>query len=84
MKTALINESRVREAARSEGLSVTGTLGIILRAYNSHTLSKRKTLAILSEIKRQEGEFRIHPKIVENAMETLKENPKARQTPQEA
>ena len=32
VKTALINESKVRKAARSEALNIVGTIGIILKA----------------------------------------------------
>ncbi|MBI4596461.1 MAG: DUF3368 domain-containing protein [Candidatus Tectomicrobia bacterium] len=67
----LSNEGRVRKAAMAEGFRVTGTIGIILRAAYIHVLTISEAFSLL-ELMRAE-EFRIHPDLIQEAINTLRE-----------
>jgi len=67
----LSNERKVRIAAKREGFSVAGTIGIILRGANQGCLTKEEAIKLLNKLKA--SEFRIHPNIIDSAMGLLKE-----------
>jgi uncharacterized protein len=68
----ITNEIKVRNAIKSEGFKVTGTLGIILKAYNLDQINKSKCLKILNIIKNNPKEYRFHPKLVRKAIKEVK------------
>lgn len=68
----LSNESRVRQAARAEGFAVAGTLGVLLRGVNAGHLPKAEAEALLKRIAAEERMFRIHPALVQRAVEELR------------
>lgn len=67
----LTNEIKVRKAIKSEGFKVVGTLGIILRAFNSGKISKKDSLSILNQIQINLKEYRFHPKLVDKIIEEV-------------
>ncbi|MGB3457784.1 MAG: DUF3368 domain-containing protein [Halobacteriota archaeon] len=69
IKIFLSNERKVRIAAKGEGFFVAGTIGIILRGMNQGCLTKGRAIKLLNKLKARE--FRIHPNIIESAIDSL-------------
>jgi predicted nucleic acid-binding protein len=67
----LSNERKVRIVAKKEGFLVVGTIGAILKGANQAHLTKEEAMKLLNKLKATE--FRIHPNIVYQAMDSLKE-----------
>ena len=67
----LSNERKVRIVAKSEGFSVVGTIGIVLRGVNRHYYTKEHAQELLKNLKA--GKFRIHPSIIDRAIDSLEE-----------
>lgn len=65
----LSNERKVRLAAVAENFTVVGTIGTILRATNQGFLSGEKAVKLVKKLKA--SEFRIHPNIVDSAINSL-------------
>lgn len=70
-KLFLSNERRVRKAAKEEHFIVSGTIGIILRAVKMGLIAKSEAVLLMEKMKAQD--FRIHPDILQKAMNTIKE-----------
>ncbi|MBT9160777.1 MAG: DUF3368 domain-containing protein [Dehalococcoidia bacterium] len=67
----LSNERKVRIAAKKEGFYVAGTVGVILRGANQGCLTKEDAIKLLNKLKA--SEFRIHPNIIRNTINSLEE-----------
>ena len=67
----LSNERKVRKAAKEEGFAVVGTIGIILKAMKDGLIDRAEAASILEKLKAQD--FRIHPNILQKAIEAIKE-----------
>lgn len=65
----LTNEKKVREAAKKEGFTVAGIIGIIFRACKKGFLTRTETEALLEKMRCRE--FRIHPEIIDAALDAL-------------
>jgi predicted nucleic acid-binding protein len=65
----LSNERKVRKAAKEEGFAVAGTIGVILRAVKKGLLSKVEAISLLKKMKSQD--FRIHPDILQRAINSV-------------
>jgi predicted nucleic acid-binding protein len=61
----------VRKAAKEEGFAVVGTIGIILKATKNGLISRPEATSLLEKMKAQD--FRIHPNILQKAIEIIKE-----------
>ena len=68
----LSNERKVRIAAKKEGFFVAGTIGIILRGVSQGCLTKEEAIKLLKN-KLKASEFRIHPNIIDRAIDSLEE-----------
>jgi len=66
----LSNEKKVRIVAKKEGFFVVGTIGVILRGTNQGYLTEEDTFKLLNKLKT--SEFRIHPNIIDHAIDSLK------------
>ncbi|MGB7533868.1 MAG: DUF3368 domain-containing protein [Halobacteriota archaeon] len=64
------NEKKVRIVAKKEGFSVVGTIGVILKGMHQGYLTEEDTLKLLNKLKA--SEFRIHPNIIDHAIDSLK------------
>ncbi len=64
----LSNEKKVRIAAKIEGFTVVGTIGVILRSVAKNLLTVKEAIGLLEELKGEE--FRIHPNIVNKAIDS--------------
>jgi predicted nucleic acid-binding protein len=62
----LSNEKKVRIAAKTEGFTVVGTIGVILRSVTQNLLTVKEATGLLEKLK--EEEFRIHPDIINKAI----------------
>lgn len=73
LKAALFlsNERRVRKAAKEEGFTVVGTIGIILKAIKNGLIDRADAVALLEKMK--ERDFRIHPDILQKAINSIRE-----------
>ena len=73
LKAALFlsNERKVRKAAKEEGFAVVGTIGIILKAMKNGLISRPEATSLLEKLKAHD--FRIHPDILQKAIEAIKE-----------
>jgi predicted nucleic acid-binding protein len=60
----------VRKAAKEEGFAVVGTIGIILKAMKNGLISRPEATFLLEKMKAQD--FRIHPDILNKAIEAVK------------
>ncbi len=67
----LSNERKVRKAEIEEGFRVAGTIGVILRAAHIQAITMSEALSIL-ELMRS-ADFRIHPDLIQEAINTLRE-----------
>ena len=67
----LSNERKVRQAAKEEGFSVVGTIGIILKAVRINVLKKTEAVTLLEKMK--SSDFRIHPDILQKSLMALQE-----------
>lgn len=67
----LSNERKVRRAAKGEGFIVSGTIGIILKAVKAGLIEKSEAGALLGKMKTKD--FRIHPDILQEAINAIKE-----------
>ena len=67
----LSNERKVRIAAKEEGFSVAGTIGIILRGMDQGCLTKEEAIKLLNKLKA--SGFRIHPNIIGGAIDSVEE-----------
>ncbi len=67
----LANERKVRQAAKEEGFAVVGTIGIILKAMKSGLIDKSETTSLLEKMKAED--FRIHPDILQKAIDAVNE-----------
>jgi len=67
----LSNERKVRKAAKEEGFAVVGTIGIILKAMKNGLISRPEATSLLEKLKAHD--FRIHPDILQKAIEAIKE-----------
>ncbi len=70
-KLFLSNERRVRKAAKGERFIVSGTIGIILKAVKVGLITKSEAISLMEKMKAQD--FRIHPDILQKAINTIKE-----------
>jgi len=66
----LSNERKVRKAAIEEGFRVAGTIGVILRAAHIQVIATSEALSLL-ELMRS-ADFRIHPDLIQEAINTLR------------
>lgn len=66
----LSNEKKVRIAAKMEGFPVAGSIGIILRSMNLKYLTAEEAAGLLEKLRGDE--FRIHPDIINKAMDSCK------------
>ena len=67
----LSNERKVRKAVFEEGFRVTGTIGVILRAAHSQVITISEAHALMEQMKAED--FRIHPDLIQEAINTLRE-----------
>ncbi|MBI4823188.1 MAG: DUF3368 domain-containing protein [Nitrospirae bacterium] len=67
----LSNERKVRKAAKEEGFVVTGTIGIILRSVKEGLIDKPEAVSLLGKMKAQD--FRIHPDVLQEAIDVIQE-----------
>jgi len=67
----LSNERKVRIAAKEEGFFVAGTVGVILRGMNQGCLTKEEAIKLLNKLKA--SKFRIHPNIMDSAINSIEE-----------
>ncbi len=67
----LSNERKVRKAAKEEGFTVVGTIGIILKAVKNELIDMPEAISLLEKMKAQD--FRIHPDILQKAMNSISE-----------
>lgn len=67
----LSNEKKVRKAAKEEGFAVAGTIGIILKAVKDRIIDKTEAKSLFEKMKAED--FRIHPDILQEAINTVKE-----------
>ncbi|MHA1380091.1 MAG: hypothetical protein ACTSRG_17095 [Candidatus Helarchaeota archaeon] len=67
----LANEPKIRRIAIKENFKVTGTIGIILKAYNINILSKLVTINLLNHIQKSPEIFRIHPNLIRKVLEKI-------------
>jgi len=67
----LSNERKVRKAAKEEGFTVVGTIGIILMAAKTGLIDKSEAISLLEQMKTRD--FRIHPDILQKAIDTVNE-----------
>ena len=67
----LSNERKVRKAAKEEGFTVVGTIGIILKAVKNGLIDRADAAALLEKMK--ERDFRIHPDILQKAINSIRE-----------
>jgi len=68
--TFLSNERKVRIVAKKEGFSVAGTIGLILRGVVKNYITKNEATKLLNRLKT--SEFRVHPNIIDHAVNSLK------------
>ena len=61
----------MRKAAIEEGFRVAGTIGVILRAAHIQAITMSEALSLLELM--QSAEFRIHPDLIQEAINTLRE-----------
>ena len=66
----LSNEKKVRKAAKEEGFTVSGTIGIILRAVKNKLIDKSEAETLFEKMK--DEDFRIHPDILQKAISAIK------------
>lgn len=64
----LSNEKKVRVAAKIEGFSVTGSIGVILRSVTLNYLTAEEAVKLLEKLRGDE--FRIHPTIINKAIDS--------------
>ncbi len=67
----ITNEIKVRNAIKSEGFKVVGTLGIILKAFNLNKIDKKLCLKLLKHLKSKPKEFRFHPKLISRVIKEV-------------
>lgn len=67
----LSNERKVRKAAKEEGFIVSGTIGIILKAAKKGLINKSEARSLFEKMKTKD--FRIHPDILQKAINAIKE-----------
>ena len=61
----------MRKAAKEEGFTVVGTIGIILKAVKNELIDMPEAISLLEKMKAQD--FRIHPDILQKAMNSISE-----------
>lgn len=66
----LSNEKKVRIAAKIEGFSVAGSIGIILRSVTLNFLTAEEAIGLFEMLRGDE--FRIHPNIINKAIDSCK------------
>lgn len=66
----LSNEKKVRIAAKMEGFPVAGSIGIILRSVTLKYLTVEEAAGLLEKLRGDE--FRIHPDIINKAIDSCK------------
>ena len=66
----LSNERKVRKAAIEEGFRVAGTIGIILRAAYIQAITISEAIFLLEQMRSED--FRIHPDLIQEAINTLR------------
>ncbi len=64
----LSNEKKVRNAAKTEGFIVVGTIGVILRSVTQNLLIAEEAIRLLEKLKGEE--FRNHPDIINKAIDS--------------
>ncbi|GFO98224.1 uncharacterized protein ig2599ANME_2447 [groundwater metagenome] len=64
----LSNEKKVRIAAKIEGFTVAGTIGVILRSVTQNLLTVKEAVGLLEKLRGEE--FRIHPNILNKAIDS--------------
>ncbi|NOZ59724.1 MAG: DUF3368 domain-containing protein [Euryarchaeota archaeon] len=67
----IINESQGRKAAKSEGLKVKGTIGVVFDALRAGIIGKNEALKILRDFRENPQAFWIDPDIIEVAMRKI-------------
>ncbi len=67
----LSNEKKVRKAAKEEGFAVACTIGIILKAVKDRIIDKTEAKSLFEKMKAKN--FRIHPDILQKAINAIKE-----------
>lgn len=67
----LSNERKVRKAAKEEGFIVSGTIGIILKAAKKGLINKSEAMSLFEKMRTKD--FRIHPDILQKAINAIKE-----------
>ncbi len=67
----LSNERKVRKAAKEEGFTVAGTIGIILKAVKGGLIDNAEAMSLFEKMKAED--FRIHPDILQKAINAIKE-----------
>jgi len=67
----LINERDGRNAAKSEGLKIKGTIGVLFDALRTGKIDKQKALSVLSSFMDKPQDFWIEPDIIKSAMNKI-------------
>ncbi len=75
----LINERVGREAARNEGVTVKGTLGVIADGVKEEKISAASAIAMLEKFENEPSEFWLDPIIVHEAIKMISEIGKKKQ-----
>jgi predicted nucleic acid-binding protein len=66
----LSNERGVRKAAKGQGFTVVGTIGIILKVVKIGLIDRSEAASLLEKMKTQD--FRIHPDILQKAINSIR------------
>jgi predicted nucleic acid-binding protein len=67
----LMNERDGRIAAKSEGINVKGTIGVLFEALKKGVIDKQEALSVLSRFRGDPHSFWIEPDIIKGAMEKI-------------
>lgn len=67
----LMNERDGRNAAKSEGIKVKGTIGVLFEALKEKVIGKEEALSVLSRFREDPHNFWIEPDIIKVAMEKI-------------
>lgn len=71
LSVLLINEREGREAAKKEGVTVKGTIGIIADGVKERKISVRSAIAMLKKYEDEPNEFWLDPEIVNKAINMI-------------
>jgi len=72
----LMNERDGRNAAKSEGIKVRGSIGVLFDALKAGVINEEEALSILKKFRDNPQVFWIEPEIIKSAMEKIYEDQK--------